>query len=196
MVKDELLREKLQLMDELDRYEERFPEDHEAVGKFREFIRSNENLFGRDNTEGHITCSAWIINPDHSAVLLTYHRAIKKWVQTGGHIDPGEMPFEASWREGTEESGIAGLSPVSREIFNLSIFEFPPGKDGKAHLHYDIRYLFTADTEDYQISEESLELKWVELKELGKYSHEPDILAMEKRQPDFLNKLGVAKSVG
>ncbi len=194
MVKNELTLKKQQLMDELVRYEEWFPEDHEVAGRFREFIRTNDNLFGRDNAEGHITCSAWIVNRDHSAVLLTYHRSLKKWVQTGGHIDPGEMPFEASWREGLEESGITGLSPVSREIFNLSIFPFPQGKDGKAHLHYDIRYLFVADTEDYRVSDESLELKWVELKALGKYSNEPDILAMEKRQPDFLIKVGGVQS--
>ncbi len=39
-------------------------------------------------------------------VLLVYHSQIQKWLPIGGHIDPGEDPDQALWREIGEECGL------------------------------------------------------------------------------------------
>lgn len=186
MVNDKI---KNELISDIKHYSKLFPEDKEISKEFIEFINTYENLFGRDNKTGHITCSAWIVTKDHKKALLNHHKTMGKWVQTGGHIDYDETPYEAAYREATEESGLEKLIPLSKEIFKLGIFTFPPGKDGGEHLHFDIRYLFTAETEEFKVSEESNDLKWVNMEDLASYSDEENILSMNKRLIDFINRI-------
>lgn len=180
-----------EILSDLEEYCDLFPEDKEITEEFIEFISSNENLFGRDNKVGHITCSAWIVTKDFRKALLNHHKTMGKWVQTGGHIDKGESPFEASFREAVEESGLENLLPVSDKIFKIGIFTFPPGKDGGEHIHFDIRYLFISDTENFLVSEESNALKWVSMDDLASYSNEDNILGMEERLEDFKKRFNL-----
>ncbi|EFL39240.1 LOW QUALITY PROTEIN: NUDIX hydrolase, partial [Streptomyces griseoflavus Tu4000] len=64
-------------------------------------------------TEGHITASGLVIDPERGRVLLTLHRKLEMWLQMGGHCEPGDVSLAAAaLREATEESGIAGLALV------------------------------------------------------------------------------------
>ncbi len=60
---------------------------------------------------GHITASALVVDPREGRVLLTLHKKIELWLQTGGHCEPQDATLaDAALREATEESGIAGLT--------------------------------------------------------------------------------------
>ena len=52
-----------------------------------EFVLNNAHCFDRSCEPGHITGSAWVVNPARSHVLLTHHRKLKRWFQPGGHSD-------------------------------------------------------------------------------------------------------------
>ena len=52
----------------------------------------------------------------------------------------------------------------------LDIHEIPENKHVKAHLHYDVRFLFLSEKMDLVCSNESLALKWVRLDEINLYS--------------------------
>jgi ADP-ribose pyrophosphatase YjhB (NUDIX family) len=39
-------------------------------------------------------------------VLLVDHKQLRKWLPIGGHIEPGEDPEQAAYRETAEESGL------------------------------------------------------------------------------------------
>jgi hypothetical protein len=49
-----------------------------------EFIDRNEECASRRLSIGHLTGSAWIVNPEMSHVLPTHHRRLDLWVQLGG----------------------------------------------------------------------------------------------------------------
>jgi len=50
------------------------------------------------------TVACFIVKGDR--VLLVFHRNLQKWLPIGGHIDPGEDPDQALFREIQEEAGV------------------------------------------------------------------------------------------
>lgn len=59
---------------------------------------------------GHLTASVIVFDATRSHVLLTLHPRVGKWIQLGGHCEPGDDSLpDAARREAREESGIADL---------------------------------------------------------------------------------------
>lgn len=116
---------------------------------------------------GHFTASAFIIDPAAALVLLHHHRRLDRWLQMGGHIEPGESPRIAAMREAEEESGLAHIQPLIDAIFDIDVHSIPAAKGEPAHLHHDIRYLFAASiSDDFRIDpNESHDLRWFGLDE-------------------------------
>lgn len=160
-------------------YRLRHPEEGAVIDRFTEFLASGEVLQGKANPRRHITASTWVVNPGLTRVLLTHHAKLGIWVQLGGHTDEGEDWAAAALREAREESGLASVRLVSGELFDLDIHEIPArgvvGEPGwaPAHLHYDLRFLAEADdSAALIISDESHDLAWVALADLGRYTTE------------------------
>ena len=146
----------------LKNFAEKHPEQRSTADRMLRFIRTHENCFERCCRHGHITGSAWLLSPGGDKILLTLHRKLQRWLQTGGHADGNPRPLEVALREAEEESGISGIQPVSPEIFDIDIHLIPENatKSEPAHYHYDIRYLLRAPHEQFTISEESVALQW------------------------------------
>ena len=90
-------------------------------------------------------------------------------------------------KEAQEESGISTLELVSKDIFDIDIHQIPPRGDVPAHFHYDARFLFrTTDNEKYEVSNESIDLAWVKIDEIKKYSSEESILRMVEKTREFI----------
>ena len=71
----------------IDAYRARYPDEADAA-RLRRFIEAQPRCFERDCfDDGHITGSAWVVDPAGSRVLLTHHRKLGKWLQLGGHSD-------------------------------------------------------------------------------------------------------------
>jgi 8-oxo-dGTP pyrophosphatase MutT (NUDIX family) len=92
----------------------------------------------------HVTASAIVIArpPSTGHVLLHLHRRLGRWLQPGGHIDPGESPVQAALREMDEETGLAGVLLDGERIAHIDVH---PG--GRGHTHLDVRYLVGAPFE-------------------------------------------------
>lgn len=90
---------------------------------------------------GHLTASLFIVHPPSGRLLLHHHRRLDRWLQMGGHIEPGESPAVAALREGREESGLVDLVLLRPGPFDLDVHPIPAGKGEPAHLHFDLRYL-------------------------------------------------------
>lgn len=147
-----------------------------------DFLEKNEIYLGKKNLEGHITGSAWIINKEGTKCFLTHHKKLNIWVQLGGHTEEEESVQVSAYREAIEESGFKNLRQLSHTIYDVDVHLIPERKGLPAHYHYDIRYAFIADeNEMFQISDESHDLKWVDLKDIDKYSKDPSILRMVEK---------------
>lgn len=121
----------------------------------------------------HITASAVVVDPSAGRVLLTLHPKVGRWLQMGGHCEPGDGTLAAAaLREATEESGIAGLelltvdgAPVpvklDRHLVRCT------GKDQPENTHLDVQYVAVAPAgAEALISEESLDLRWFDYDDL------------------------------
>ena len=57
------------------------------VAHARRFVEHHEDCFHRELLHGHVTGSAWVVNPARDKVLLMHHRKHNEWFQPGGHAD-------------------------------------------------------------------------------------------------------------
>lgn len=150
------------LCEMLTRYAASHAERRDVAARILEFVSSTPDCFCRTCLQGHITGSAWLLNPAGDKALLTLHRNLKRWMQLGGHADGDPDVLRVALREAEEESGIQGIRPLSADIMDVDIHPIPdrPAKGEPAHFHYDIRFLMQAPHERFAISDESDDLAW------------------------------------
>jgi 8-oxo-dGTP pyrophosphatase MutT (NUDIX family) len=106
--------------------------------------------------DGHLTASALIVDPARDRVLLTLHRKLRMWLQTGGHCEPADTTLAgAALREATEESGVAGLTLLPGGPVRLDRHRTPCG------WHLDVQYAALAPPDAVAaVSEESIDVRW------------------------------------
>ena len=131
-----------------------------------ELLERSSDPFCRNGFDpGHITAGCFIIDSARRRILLHFHRRLQRWLQMGGHVDPGETAVAAALREGAEESGLSDLTLVSAAPIDVDVHAIPAGKGEPAHHHFDVRYL--ASTRQPQAIAlqpgESENLAWVDL---------------------------------
>lgn len=114
----------------------------------------------RECVPGHLTASALVLDAAGERTLLTLHPRVGRWVQLGGHCEPGDSSLRgAALREATEESGIAGLR-ISAKPLHLDVHPVTCSL-GVPTRHLDVRYLVRAPTGAVpRISDESVDLRW------------------------------------
>lgn len=98
---------------------------------------------------GHVTCGAVVIDHDRNLLLLQ-HKALKKWLLPGGHVEPQDGSLMlAALRELEEETGISwhgAVSPPGHDVtpVDIDLHQIPvnPDKGEPAHWHADFRFAF------------------------------------------------------
>ncbi|MET9968580.1 NUDIX hydrolase [Streptomyces sp. NPDC006356] len=125
--------------------------------------------------DGHITASALVVDPSSGRVLLTLHRKLRMWLQMGGHCEPADDTLAAAaLREGTEESGIGGLTLLPGGPVRLDRHHTP------CAWHLDVQYAALAPAGAVEaISDESLDLRWFAYDEVADVADESVVRLLE-----------------
>ena len=117
-----------------------------------EELLHGSNIFYREDKTGHMTASAWVVNPSRDKVLMVYHNIYDSWSWLGGHADGEEDLLHVAMKEVCEESGLSQVSPISDKIYSLEVLTVDghekKGRYVSSHLHYNITYLLEADEEE------------------------------------------------
>ncbi len=146
------------------------------------FVENNFNCFDRQLQIGHITGSAWVVNPSRTHALLMHHRKLGRWFQPGGHADGLPDVLKVALQEAHEETGLTQIRAVSDAIFDVDVHQIPANAKEPAHLHYDIRFLVEADpAEKLIINSESKDLLWVRLGDVAQYNGDESMARMVQK---------------
>jgi len=141
------------------------------LARILDFVARHPDPFDRRIAEGHLTGSALVVGAAGDHVLLLHHRKLGRWLQPGGHADPGEAAGEAvALREAREETGLLGLAlaPSAPRPFDVDVHSIPARPGEPAHEHLDLRYLVLAGAGPLvRAHAEAAELRWFPWEELG-----------------------------
>jgi 8-oxo-dGTP pyrophosphatase MutT (NUDIX family) len=98
--------------------------------------------FDEEADPTHVTASGIIVS--ERGVVLHRHRILGRWLQPGGHIEPGEAPEDAVLRECLEETGLAVSHPSGGPV----LLHVDVHQAARGHTHLDVRYLLSSPPDD------------------------------------------------
>ena len=130
------------------------------------FIDSFDDVLTRDNSFGHFSASAFVVNKDRTKMLVVYHIINDGWIYPGGHADGEKDLLSVAIREIEEETGLKA-NVLDDNIFSIQAAptkgHIKRGKYVSSHIHFDVVYLLEADDEIPLIykEDESKGVKWV-----------------------------------
>ncbi|HEY6797381.1 MAG TPA: NUDIX domain-containing protein [Kineosporiaceae bacterium] len=134
------------------------PEDRFEAWAWRALLdEGGPALLTRHARPSHVTASAIVLSPDGLSTCLVLHGRIGRWVQPGGHLEPGDTSLAgAAAREVCEETGLTGR--VLPAIACLSRHRAPCHPDVDWHL--DVQSVLVTDRIAPQLSAESTDVRW------------------------------------
>lgn len=133
--------------------------ERSSVDRFLREVARLERPFDRDADPVHITGSALVVG--RRGIVLHRHRRLGTWLQPGGHVDPGETPWDAAQRETGEETGLAVRLVRADDSRPPALAHVDVHAGSRGHTHLDLRYLVTGDDSDpTPPAEESQDVAW------------------------------------
>ena len=140
----------------------------------QDFVEQHADCFQRELLHGHVTGSAWVVNPARDKVLLMHHRKHNEWFQPGGHADGDADILRVALRETHEETGIPAehIKLVDGTVFDVDIHTIPLIGSEPRHTHFDIRFLVEIDdTLPVPGNDESHDILWVPVYEASRFNN-------------------------
>jgi 8-oxo-dGTP pyrophosphatase MutT (NUDIX family) len=143
----------------------------EQQGRLREEYLAFLDDYGpaalrRERGSDHVTASCFIFSADLERTVLCYHRKGRFWVQTGGHVEPGDASVPAAaLREAHEEAGLTGLTlvPGALDLDRHALSD----AFGTCRTHWDVGFAaLTAGSDLLRVSDESEQVGWFPVDDL------------------------------
>lgn len=166
----------------LDAFE---PADATEAGyarRMRELVEAPEPFLRGAYDPGHFTASAFVLSPDARSLLLVLHGKLGRWLQPGGHVDPGDAdPIAAARREVAEETGLTDLQLASPGLFDVDVHGIPASPREPGHEHFDLRFLFVAPTWAHEAGSDARAARWVPLGEVAALGSDESVMRAVRR---------------
>ena len=135
------------------------PDEAAMTAEAVAFVTAQPDALHRGCAAGHLTGSAWIVDPARMRVVLVHHRQLGCWLQPGGHAD-GDPDLAAV--AAREETGLTRLRALAVAPFDCDRHWIPERGPVRRHRHFDLRFFFEADpAEPLVVSDESHAVAWV-----------------------------------
>lgn len=143
------------------------------------------NLTRDENPQTHFCVYFAGFDTKTTEVFVGYHKKSGLWLFNGGHIDEGETPSEALFREIGEEWGDIGTLGLPEDAVGkpelLTITEINNPTKQTCTRHYDIWHFVRADRTTFKPDKEKLdkefhETRWVSLDEARRLVTDPSTL--------------------
>jgi len=164
--------------------------EQEYLARMRDLAESSPDPFARDSfTPGHFTAGAFVVHPAQPRLLLIHHGKLGRWLQPGGHVDPGDTgPRHAARREAGEETGITAIELLDPGLFDVDVHRFPAGPGGgHAHEHFDLRFLFRARHAAVAAGPEVGAVRWMSRAEIEELDADRSLLRPAVKALDDLS---------
>jgi 8-oxo-dGTP pyrophosphatase MutT (NUDIX family) len=140
--------------------------------------------FSRDQFQpGHITCTALVLHPDDGRFLLMHHHRHRRWLLPGGHVEESDVTLsDTARREAIEETAvrIQGAGGPG-QLAGMDVHAIPARKREPFHLHHDLIFAFSADSEDFALTEEAPQVAWCGTDEFDRYQLPSSIIRAARR---------------
>lgn len=136
------------VLDLLDDHQPAGPAEAEHLDTVEAFVEAHEAPMDRSLEAGHVVASALVASPTLDRVVLLHHRQLDRWLQPGGHAEPGEAdPARVARREAREETGFDELAEhrLWAGLVDVDVHAIPATDAMPAHRHFDMRFIFEAD---------------------------------------------------
>jgi len=133
---------------------------------------------------GHITCTALVMDPERRRLLLVFHHRLHRWLLPGGHVEEDDPTLaEAARREAIEETSVRIASNGIFRLSGMDVHGIPANKrkEEPFHLHHDLIFTFSAESDEIARSEEAPEVMWCSIDELARYEAPSSIVRAATR---------------
>lgn len=144
-------------------------------------------ILSRERTQGHVTCSGFVMNPALDAVLMVHHNIYHSFSWTGGHADGSTDLLWKAVQEVREETGVQKPFPLSGAILSIDLLPVPAhqkhGAAVPAHVHYNITYgIIASQKETCRVKpDESSAVQWIPIDAIQDACNEPHMLLIYEK---------------
>ncbi|HME06977.1 MAG TPA: NUDIX domain-containing protein [Bryobacteraceae bacterium] len=172
------------------------PADDDLAAKSQELIlsmlRHTDAPFSRKQFKpGHITCTAVVLSPDATRVLLMYHHRHARWLLPGGHVENEDATLAVTARrEANEETGVLLAPSTSARLVGMDVHGIPAKKREPFHLHHDLIFALRAESEHFHVTDEAPRIAWCRPEEFVRFDVPLSIARSAARALEYFAEAG------
>jgi 8-oxo-dGTP pyrophosphatase MutT (NUDIX family) len=159
------------------------PEEEKSRELILALLELTEAPFSRHQFHpGHVTCTALVVHPDRRRFLLMHHHRHQRWLLPGGHVEESDVTLgDTARREAIEETAVRIRDAGPARLAGVDVHGIPARKGEPFHLHHDLIFGFTAESEAFALTEEAPSVAWCGAGEFDRYQLPSSIIRAAAR---------------